>query len=106
MNGDRYFDGDAFPEDFFPGTDGDEGHGGFDGQDEIERTFELEEKELNQKILFRTVRALERSMPDWKFLGLKLQRKLIKQQFEFNQALIMGDDVDLDDDDLDPEEKD
>lgn len=102
MNADRYFDGEAFPEDFFPGAGGEE-QGGYEGQDEIERTFELEEKEIHQKILFRTVRTLERSVANWRHLSTQAQRRMIKEQYHFYLSLIEGDD--LEDDDLDTEEK-
>ena len=101
MNADRYFDGDAFPEDFFPGTG--EEHGGFGEEDEIERNFEIRERDLTQKILFRTVRTLERSVANWRHLSSRAQRKMIKDQFNFFLGLI--DDEGLADD-LDSEEKD
>jgi hypothetical protein len=103
MNADRYFDGDAFPEDFFPGADGGEGQEGSGVQDDIERTFELEERELNQRMLFRTVRTLERSVANWRHLSSRAQRKMIKDQFNFFLDLLEGDELE---DDLDPEEKD
>jgi hypothetical protein len=107
MNGDRYFDGDAFPEDFFPGmdgTEGEEGHGSFEEQDEVERAFELEEKEINQRILFQTVKTLERSVAGWRYKDLKTQRQMIKEQFEFYQSLILGEAL-MDEDDLDAEDE-
>lgn len=92
MNSDRYFDGETFPEDFFPGMDGEGEYGesGDQEQDEVERSFELEEKEINQRILFKTVECLERAVRDWNHMKIKEQRKLIQSQFLFYQNLLDG----------------
>lgn len=89
MSKDRYYEDEPFEEDFFSEGD-DEDY----GQDEIDRTLEIEERYLNQKVLFNTIKYLKKSVVGWNTLGIDKQREIIKDQFKFYQLLLDGDYLD------------
>jgi hypothetical protein len=95
----RFSNEDEFPEDFFPGTEG-EGDEEFDfGADEqFMRTLELDERDLNSKILFKTIKGLEKSW-FWRFKSPAKKLKMIKQAYLFYFELLTGNIPD------DPEEE-
>ena len=87
-------DENNFPEDIFPSyseDDGEEYGEGHDREleaDEIAQAIELERLDLNQKILFRTVKMLEKSW-FWRFRSEKTKRRMISESFLINQRLIV-----------------
>jgi hypothetical protein len=93
----NFNDEDNFPEDLFPGGGGefeDEGereeepYEAYDREaDEIAQAIELERRDLNQKILFRTIKTLEKGLL-WKFRSEAVRQKMISEAYIVNQRLI------------------
>jgi hypothetical protein len=97
----NFNDEDNFPDDLFPsygGGDDAEEYGedpGYDPysedrdreSDEIAQAIELERRDLNQKILFNTITALEKSWL-WRFRSEKVKREMIRKAFLENQRLV------------------
>lgn len=79
----RFFNEDAMPDEFFSNEDGDGPAGGDVPQDDIERAIALDDKDLNQKILFKTIRMLESSEPKWDQKTLNAKLKLILKTYSY-----------------------
>lgn len=94
---DRFFEGDPFPDDFFPGMNGDGESEGMN--DEFERNYDLDERELNQRLLIETVKMLDMFNVEWKSRDFKTQKKMIRDSYLFYQGLLDGTDLGSDEDD-------
>lgn len=102
---DRFYDDENFPEDLFSdmGEEGDETYDGADPaeapddydyereREEISRAIELERRQINQKVLFRTIRSLERSWL-WRFRGEESKSKIIAETYARFQKMITDGD--------------
>jgi hypothetical protein len=93
----RFFNDEEFPDDFFPGTEGDEDFQ-LSAHEQFMKTLELDERDLNSKILFETIKGLEKSW-FWRFKSPAKKLKMIKQAYLFYFGLLTGEIPD------DPEEE-
>lgn len=88
----NFNDDDNFSEEVFEDGESDENYDpSYDGydqeRDEIAQTIELERRDLNSKILFDTIRTLEKSWL-WRFRSEKVRNKMIAAAYRINQQLI------------------
>lgn len=94
----NFNDENNFPDDMFPDYDGGDGgeHGDTEDQseeyydheaEEIAAALELRRRELNQKILFRTIKSLEKSW-FWRLRSAKYKANSISESFFAYQRLI------------------
>lgn len=85
----RFFDEneDNMPDDLFSNSDeygDDEAY----PRDDIERAIALDHKDLNQKILFKTIKMLERTDEKWESRTLNSKMKLIQKTYRELLTLI------------------
>ncbi len=95
----RFFDEEGLPEDLYHDMDRDDemyDEGEYppdhhyhdpDRDDEIHVAIEMERREINQKVLFRTIRSLERSWW-WRFSTQNYKTRTIRETYQQFQRLI------------------
>ena len=85
----RFFDEEGIPEDFFSNEEGEEEYGeGYMDKEEVRRAMELDDKDINQKILFQTIKMLGTNEPKWstKTMGAKI--KLITKTYSYFLGMV------------------
>lgn len=79
----RFGDDDSMPDEFFYNEDTSDESERYEQPDEILRAMEMDNKELNQQLLFRTIRMLEVSEPKWNEKPLASKLKLIEKAYSY-----------------------
>lgn len=83
----RFFNEEGMPDEFFYNEDSYEEFGGDPPQDDIEKAIALDNKDLNQKILFKTIKMLE-AEPRWHDKTLNAKLKLILKTYSHFLGII------------------
>ncbi len=82
------FDGNNMPDEFFSNEDSFGEEVGRSPQDDIGHALMLDNKHLNQKILFKTITMLENSEPKWQSKTLNAKLKIILRTYSYFLGII------------------